>query len=351
MRILHLIDALDGSGSARQLQLLAPALVRAGIALEICSIGPPSQQAADLRDSGIAVHVLGWTRWLDAGALWRLRELVRGGFDLVHVWRLAALRPLAVVASEMLPRTIVSGRLARSSAPRWWDRQALGRVRCTIVAREEDRQHGCQRGLTNALCQTLVTAVARTPATTVPSWAAPYPQRVVCTGRLERGHGFREAIWAVDILRYVFPNVHLLIAGAGPFRGDLDSMIQRLNIHNAHLLGDAVDPAELLGVAQVCWVPSRTDCGAQAALEAMAQGQAVVASDVPCLRALIRDGETGCLVRPGDPVALARRTRALLADPALARRLGDAARADVASRFNLPLVASRWHALYNDLAA
>ena len=50
----------------------------------------------------------------------------------------------------------------------------------------------------------------------------------------------------------------------------------------------------------------------------MAAGQPVVASDVPCLRELIRDGETGCLVPPGAPIALARRTRALLQDPARA---------------------------------
>src|SRR5207247_59213 len=97
--------------------------------------------------------------------------------------------------------------------------------------------------------------------------------------------------------------------------------------------------------------PSRIDRGRQAALDAMAQGRAVVASDVPCLRELIRDGETGCLVAPGDPVALARRTRALLGNPELCARLGQAARADVLARFSLAQVVQRWQRLYNDLAA
>ncbi len=83
----------------------------------------------------------------------------------------------------------------------------------------------------------------------------------------------------------------------------------------------------------------------------MALGCAVVASDVPGLRALIRDGATGCLVPPGEPVALARQTRALLADPATCDRLGAAVRSEAAARYALPLVAARWHALYNDMAA
>ncbi len=177
------------------------------------------------------------------------------------------------------------------------------------------------------------------------------PRRIACAGRLERGRGFRQAIWAVDILRYVFPDVQLFIAGSGPRRPDLQAMIERLNIDNAHLVGDAVEPAQLLADADVCWVPSRTDHGRQAALEALASGQAVVASDVPCLRALIRDGVTGCLVPPGDPVALARQTRALLHDAALRERLGQAARAEILARFALDKVATQWHRLYNDLAA
>ena len=140
-------------------------------------------------------------------------------------------------------------------------------------------------------------------------------------------------------------------SGAGPRRPALQEMVDRLAIRNAHLLGNQIVTTEVLAAGDVCWVPTRIDRGRQAALEAMAMGRAVVASDVPCLRELIRDGETGYLVPPGDPVAIARRTRALLRDPELCTRVGFAAQKEVRARFGLPRVATRWHGLYNDVAA
>lgn len=351
MHILYLIDALDSDEPARQLEVLALELTGAGCRVEVCCIGPDSRQTTALRAGGILVHVLGWTRWLDGGALWRLRRLVRGGrYDLIHVWRIPALRMLAVAAADVLPRVLFSSPLPASGALPWYDRRLLCRVRGLLLSGETERQRCMQIGL-GGLPWRVIPGTVRHGESVAPSWALRYPRRIACAGRLERAGGFREAIWAVDILRYVFPDVHLFIAGDGPFRAELEAMIRRLDIDNAHLLGDGVDPGEAFTAAHVCWVPSRTDRGRHTALEAMALGQAVVASDVPCLRALIRDGETGYLVPAGDPVALARQTRALLAEPARIARLGSAARAETAARFALPQVAARWQALYNDMAA
>jgi glycosyltransferase involved in cell wall biosynthesis len=61
----------------------------------------------------------------------------------------------------------------------------------------------------------------------------------------------------------------------------------------------------------------------------MAAGVPVVASDLPALREVLRHGENALLVRPDDPEAFAAAVRRLLADPALAARLGRQARADV----------------------
>jgi glycosyltransferase involved in cell wall biosynthesis len=220
------------------------------------------------------------------------------------------------------------------------------------LAGEAERQRCARDGLADIRWQGVPAAVGLDQVGSSPmEWAERYPRRIACAGRLERGRGFREAIWAVDILGQIFPDLHLLIAGAGPRRPDLQEMIDRLAIRNAHLLGDHIVTAELFSAADVCWVPTRIDRGRQAALEAMAMGRAVVASDVPCLRELIRDGETGYLVPPGDPVAIARRSRALLRDPELCARIGTAAQQEVLARFGLPSVATRWHGLYNDLAA
>ena len=74
---------------------------------------------------------------------------------------------------------------------------------------------------------------------------------------------------------------------------------------------------------------SRTFTSPLKLFEYMAAGQAIVASDLPSLREILRDGENALLVPPDDPAALAGAIRRLLAEPALGRRLAAQARREV----------------------
>ena len=74
-------------------------------------------------------------------------------------------------------------------------------------------------------------------------------------------------------------------------------------------------------------------CAPLKILESMASGVAVVASDLPPVRELVRHGENGWLVHPDRPAELARALRILIEHPALARQLGAAARRTVEERF------------------
>lgn len=85
-------------------------------------------------------------------------------------------------------------------------------------------------------------------------------------------------------------------------------------------------------------------------LEGMATGTPVVCSDVGGMPEVVRDGVTGFVVPPGDAPALRERLERLLADPDLARRLGEAGRADVRERFTWGAVADRCLRGYADLA-
>jgi glycosyltransferase involved in cell wall biosynthesis len=84
-----------------------------------------------------------------------------------------------------------------------------------------------------------------------------------------------------------------------------------------------------------------------AVLEAMASGTPVIASRVGGVPEIVRDGETGFLVQPGDVAELHERLREVLADPALARRLGANARQHVLERFTWQAVAERCLAAYS----
>ncbi|HVR37467.1 MAG TPA: glycosyltransferase family 4 protein, partial [Thermoanaerobaculia bacterium] len=77
----------------------------------------------------------------------------------------------------------------------------------------------------------------------------------------------------------------------------------------------------------------RQGCAPLKILESMASGTAVVASDVPPVRELIRDRHDGWLVHPDRPAELARAIRILLDDPSCAHTLGTNARRTIEERF------------------
>jgi glycosyltransferase involved in cell wall biosynthesis len=115
-------------------------------------------------------------------------------------------------------------------------------------------------------------------------------------------------------------------------------------------VGFVADPRPLYAAADVVVVPStRPDPLPNAALEAAAAGCCVVASRHGGLPEIVRDGETGLLVAPGDPAALAAALGRLAADRALGPRLGTAAAIDVSARFAPARLLAGVQALYDEL--
>lgn len=335
MKILHLIDSLDAGDSTRQLQLLGPALA-SGTALQVCCLGPDTPCSAELRQAGIGVHALGWTRWFDPRAAWKLHKLLREAVpEVIHVWNLTALRALAVVAPGLLPRVVMSAVLPTADKLAWWDRRLLERVRCqtpagVVLSEPERRARDCAPRSALGLG----------------------PTRIACVGRLEREYGFRQAIWAFDFLLLLYPDAELHLVGTGAQESALQALTHGLrSASSVRFLGDLTDVAPVVQDADIVWVPSLANRGQQVALEAMALGKAVVASDVACLREVMRDGETGLLIPPGDVVALARRTYALLEDQPLRERIGQAACQHVQQQFSLKAAVEQWRDVYSSIAA
>src|SRR5213083_1575653 len=155
--------------------------------------------------------------------------------------------------------------------------------------------------------------------------ARPY---VAAVGRLVPQKGFDVLLEA--FARLDAPEVDLLIAGDGPERRRLEALRARLGLAaRVHLLG-AVDRAAVASLyrgARLVVCPSRWEGLPLVCLGAMASGRAVVASRVDGIPDAVGDGETGLLVPPEDPVALAGALRALLEDGPRRERLGARGRA------------------------
>jgi glycosyltransferase involved in cell wall biosynthesis len=148
------------------------------------------------------------------------------------------------------------------------------------------------------------------------------PPEVLYAGRLSQEKGIEELVAACE-------GLDLVVAGDGPLRGLVPQALGFLSPD---------DLATRYGRAAVVVCPSRSEGFGVVCAEAMAHGKAVVATAVGGLATLIRHGHTGLLVEPGNPKALRAAIDLLLDNPALRRRVGEAARADVAVRFAWPSV-------------
>jgi glycosyltransferase involved in cell wall biosynthesis len=159
------------------------------------------------------------------------------------------------------------------------------------------------------------------------------PPMVACAARLVPEKGTAVLIRAFAQVVRELPEARLILVGDGPERAHLTRLIAELGIGvNVVLLGHLAR-AEMERHFQAAWVqavPSRwAEPFALVTIEAMMRGTAVVASATGGLRDLVRHGETGLLVPPGDAGALAGALLHLLRDRALAERMGAAGR-DVA---------------------
>jgi glycosyltransferase involved in cell wall biosynthesis len=168
---------------------------------------------------------------------------------------------------------------------------------------------------------------------------------------LGRISGWKGQDVAIRALAHLPDDAVLAIAGQ-PWRGEERHLRELWSLARAQGVADRVvhlgfvdDVARVYGAADVIAVPSKQpDPLPNAALEAAASGCCVVASDHGGLPEILRDGETGLLVTPGDPAALA----AAIAG-ADRERLGAAAAADVAQRFAPEITLAKVQALYDTL--
>jgi glycosyltransferase involved in cell wall biosynthesis len=155
---------------------------------------------------------------------------------------------------------------------------------------------------------------------------------VLMLGRLHEEKGHRFLFDAIpQIVSRVGPTVFLL-AGDGPHRPDLEAEVQKRNFNGAvRFLGRREDVPELMALSSIVVLPSLAESFGFTLLEAMSVGKPVVASTTGGIPEVVRDGETGLLVPPGDGRALADGICQVLENLERARLMGEAGRLRAAS--------------------
>ncbi|MGB3496176.1 MAG: glycosyltransferase family 1 protein [Elainellaceae cyanobacterium] len=180
-------------------------------------------------------------------------------------------------------------------------------------------------------------------------------------GRFDPRKGIETLVRAMgqSTLRDDTAPLHLIIGGGsrpgqsdGLERQRIESIVAELDLHAiTHFPGRISDetlPA-YYAASDVCVVPSHYEPFGLVAIEAMASGTPVVASDVGGLQFTVESGKTGLLAPPRDEAAFAAAIDQILANPEWRNQLGQAARKRVEARFSWHGVATQLDDLYSEL--
>ena len=106
---------------------------------------------------------------------------------------------------------------------------------------------------------------------------------------------------------------------------------------------------DLISALDILVVASTSEVSSLSAMEAMALGKPVVATSVGGVPEIVADGETGLLVEPGNPQALAQAVLMLLADAHRATQMGESGRRRAAAHFDVRQMLDRTMAVYADV--
>jgi len=169
-------------------------------------------------------------------------------------------------------------------------------------------------------------------------------------GRLGEQKSPLDLLAAFEPVAAAHPAARLVFVGDGPLRTELEHAVARRGLAGrVHLLGLRRDVPELLRAFDVFALASRWEGLPRVFPQAMAAGLPVVATLVDGAPDAITPGENGWLVPVGDMRAMGDRLCALAADPAAARRMGEAGRARV-EEFDARRMVEELTCLYASLA-
>jgi glycosyltransferase involved in cell wall biosynthesis len=154
-------------------------------------------------------------------------------------------------------------------------------------------------------------------------------------GRLVPVKGHAWLLKSVPRVLAEVPQACFALIGEGPLAEHLRQLAEELAIsRRVMFLGARQDVPECLAALDLFVLPSLNEGMGLALVEAMAMGLPVVATRVGGIPDVVREGETGLLVPPGDEKALALAMLSLLRDPDRRRAYGEAAKRRVDERFD-----------------
>ncbi|PYD83306.1 glycosyl transferase [Komagataeibacter oboediens] len=349
MRIVYIINSLNGGGAERPLPDVVAQMRRCGHDVHVLALARKAGNATTwLEEAGIVYDILSPNPDRFASFPTTLAAIRRHAPDLIWT-SLTRATLYGQMAGIMLRRPVVSWQ--HNAYLRPWNRWTLRAThRLTdlwvadsrFVAKCTARQLHVPEG--DIIPWPLFTAQPDMPQAT--PWAGPGDGRVFrlgTLGRLEKQKNYGLLVETMAYLRDHAPQcrIHLDIGGEGSLAPQLRARISALGLRNVTLSGFQTDPfaycAGLHGYVQ----PSHFEGLCIALHEAMQAGVPSIVTPVGAMADIVTDGQTGLFVKPATPENLATLLLRLYDDPALCARLGAAARQRVLSTYDLKTVTAQ----------
>ncbi|MES2260815.1 MAG: glycosyltransferase family 4 protein [Pseudomonadota bacterium] len=228
-------------------------------------------------------------------------------------------------------------------AQRWVQRTLRGA--CAVVALTALWRDALQQIAPGARVEVVGNPV-RVPATLPP--APPLRHHLLFLGRLRDKKGIYDLVRAMPAVLAQVPEARFTLAGDGEL-DDTARLARELGVEHALALPGWVDGAakdQLMAQADILLLPSYFEGLPICILEAMAQGLAVISTDVGGIPELLDEGRCGVLLAPGDIDGIAAAVLALLRDDAGRARLRGAAFERVQQQYSTQAIAKALAALY-----
>lgn len=175
----------------------------------------------------------------------------------------------------------------------------------------------------------------------------------LAVGRLELAKDYPKLITAFQKIREQCPFSKLAIVGKGRLRPQIEHLIECNGLQGVvSLLGSRTDVPDLMNASDALVMCSAWEGGPLVLLEAGAMGRPVIATEVGAAPQIVLPGQTGLLVPPRNPAALAQAmTRLMMMESEKLDQMGLDARRHVVDRFSLASVHGRYIKLYEEVLA
>jgi len=346
-------------GGQNQFLLLLKGLYENGHAAELLA-AKGSELGRRASQAGICVHYT-LRDWLQAPAALMIRRLMRDGrIDLVHVNESHALSAAWMAKAHRCKPLLVARRVGFPLGSSYFSRARFDAASRIVASSKWVAKQAALSGAPNEKLTVIYEGVevprplddSLRGADRVCWGVSDGHQLIGCAGVLSEDKGQEWVIRALARLRREFPCCKLLLAGEGPDRSRLESIVAELNLQDSVIFAGFVRDIEgFYRALDVFVFPALFEGLGTSLLAAMAQAVPSVTYFGCALGEIVENGKSGLQVEPRDPLALARAIGSILRDRQFAAKLSSAARLRIESTFTAERMVDETLRLYQQVLA